>query len=303
MRSDLSKQAIKDLEQEVQRKHGVEVSVYGTGNQGLQQLNNYLYSDGEQNKETEKRSLEYAVYLSTILTSDSISPLWGDENKILYAPSRGSNSQTADVEGIFVEPALPRYDASEYWSQYGQNYTHLLKPNTDGRPKNHVKPDLLLTDPSEKKLPWGADIRPQITDEGKLKRWVAHGEFDKVQEILRLDERPDSAAGWYSAIAKHGDVEGTSEMFDKWKSFKPKVNYLIEVKHQDLSETDYSQILWYALVYGVPVVIVSMASIGDRSFLRDLDDLPVDTRVIDQIQSVGDVQNAFSQLTDGWMNS
>lgn len=300
-RPDIPKQVIKRLESEVQRQHGVEISVYGFGSQGLEKFKDYLYHEGPKSREVEKRSLEYVVYLSALLARDSITPLWGDDDTVHYQPSQGSNTQSAKINGIFSEPSLPRYDADEYWSKYEDEYTNLLELGTENQPQNHVKPDILITDPAEKRLPWGADSRPTVTDEAKLKRWVSRGKFDKAQEALQLDEQPESVADWYSAISKHGRTKSPDEDFHKWEKYKQKTRYLVEIKHRELTKEDYSQILWYALVYDIPTVVVSGTPVSSRSFYRDLDQIPVETHVIDdiQIQSINEAQALFGDLFHG----
>jgi len=292
------KQTIKELEGKVNRKHSVEVKVYGGGT-GLETLADYLYRDGKRTDEAEKRSYEYAVFLGFLLNKSKLNLTSSvpDSNKVFYGPSRGRGRQSTRVPGLFTEPALPRYDAEDIWSKYHDEYAHLLNPENDTA-EAHVKPDFLITDKDVSHLPWSADTRPNITDERKLKEWVAHGKIDEVEEALGLDEQLSSAAEAYSAISKYGEKEDPAKTFEKWEDFQSQARYLVEVKHQPLTEMDYSQIIWYTLVYKIPMTIISAKSVNSSLFKQELERLPTDVEIIDglHISSSEDVQNAFADI-------
>ena len=255
----------------------------------------YLQDDRGLNKEVRRKLHEYTVFLHVL-------PIWleasdlSSEEKISFTPSRGKGSQMSWVPSLFVEPHLPPYPEKELWNQYGREYRCLQNPSGEGR-THHTRPDALLTVEGADRLPWSANSSPQPVDQSRLMTMCANGLFQKVSEELGVGEVPSTYAGCSSLVQTEAETESTSELYEKWNKFEGKAEYIIECKHEPFDQGDYSQILWYGLVYDTDIVVVSKHSIGNPKFSQDIEKLPVSASVVSGIDVSTDLIEAKSRIS------
>jgi hypothetical protein len=247
------------------------------------------------NKEVRKKLHEYTVFLHVL-------PEWLDaselssEDKISFTPSRGRGSQVSWVPSLFVEPHLPPYPEEELWNQYKRKYRCLQDPSGEGR-THHTRPDALLTVEGADKLPWTANSSPQPVDQSRLMTMCANGLYEKVSEELVVGEVPSTYAECSSLVQTEAEAESTSDLYEKWDKFEEKAECIIECKHEPFDEADYSQILWYGLVYDTDIIVVSKHSVGSTQFSRDVEELPVSVNVVSGVDVSTDMRKARSSIS------
>jgi len=256
------------------------LGVYGSGNSGYEALSHYMNGDRQLDDSVRKQLHEYRVFLSVLELWVDASTVDGDD-VIFFEPTRGKGYQFETAPSLFVEPALPVYPEEELWENHHSDYHHLKQP-ADGR-KRHTKPDMLLTSSGSDRLPWTARVDAPVKDESKLMSWCAHGEFKKVKDALGVEKEISSAGDCYSVVQTSDDRKNPDELFQDWLDFKPEAEYIIEVKHDPITEDDFSQILWYALAYETNLIIVSKYPISNQKFLHDIDVLPVSVKIVDNM--------------------
>ena len=255
----------------------------------------YLRGDRGLNKEVRKKLHEYTVFLHIL-------PEWLDasdlssEKKISYTPSRGRGSQISWIPSLFVEPHLPPYPEEDFWNQYKGEYRCLQDPSGKGR-THHTRPDELLTVKGADDLPWTANSSPQPVDQSRLMTMCANGLYEKVSDELGASEIPSNYAECTSLVQTEAETESTSELYEKWEGFEEKAEYIIECKHEPFGETDYSQILWYGLVYDTDVVLVSKHPVNNPQFSRDVENLPVNVSIVSGVDVLTEAEEARSKIS------
>lgn len=261
---------------------------------GYDALRGYLNERKELNKPVRKQRHEYRVFLTVLRLWVNPADVESDD-RIYFSPSRGKGRQSETAPSIFTEPALPVYPESELWDTYRSEFHYLKKPGDDG-PKRHTKPDMLLTKDGVGKLPWAARVDEPAIDESKLMSWCAREEYEKVAKEIGTDA-PSTARECYQLVQNRDKREDPSELYEKWEEFKHNAEYIIESKHEPLTEEDYSQILWYALAYKTDIILVSDHPVTDL-FIKDIDKLPVEISIVDGFDVEISPTEAVNKLSD-----
>jgi len=265
---------------------------------GYDALCGYLNERKALNKPVRKQLHEYRVFLTVLR-------LWVDsadvdsDDRIHFSPSRGKDKgrQSEAAPSIFIEPALPVYLENELWDTYQSEFHYLKKPGGDG-PKRHTKPDMLLTKDGVGKLPWAARVDNPVVDESKLMSLCAHEEYEEVADEIGTNDVPSNATECFRLVQNRDKREDPSELYEKWEEFKHNAEYIIESKHEPLTEEDYSQILWYALAYKTDIILVSGYPVTDL-FIKDADKLPVEISIVDGFDVGVSPTEAVNKLSDG----
>jgi hypothetical protein len=270
------------------------LAVHGSGNSGYEALSDYLGGRREADEPVKKQLHEYRVFLTILNT-------WADpidvepDDIIHFSPEKGTGVQFETAPSLFVEPALPIYPEQNIWNKHHPNFNYLNAPDTDVR--RHTKPDMLLTRDGVNTLPWTAIARAPVKNESKLMSWCAHGEGNKVKQELGIEQEISSTKECYSIVQNVAEKYNSKNLHEKWKNFEEKAEYLIESKHGQLKESDFSQILWYGLAYNVDIIIITNHQIHDRQFYRDLDKLPVNVDIIDDFETTINMSEANSKIS------
>jgi hypothetical protein len=119
-----------------------------------------------------------------------------------------------------------------------------------------------------------------------------------VNEIGTNDVPSDMTMEKCSKLVQNRDKrEDPSEIYKKWEEFKHNAEYIIESKHEPLTEEDYSQILWYALAYKTDIILVSDHPVTDL-FIKDIDKLPVEISIVDGFDVEISPTEAVNKLSD-----
>ena len=258
-------------------------------------LYDYLRNETELNRDVRKKLHEYTVFLYLLPIKVDSSKL--DSQKLSFVPSRGRGSQTSWVPSLFVEPHLPPYPEEKLWSQFRAEYQYLRDPSGEV-PTHHTKPDALLTVDGENELPWTANVSPQPINQSKLMRMASVGQVEALAKALGVDveDMPDTYAETVSLIQTEAEKESPSELYENWIKFQNKAERIIECKHEPFDDGDFSQILWYGLAYKTDIVIISKHSISNRQFSHELEELPVDVKIVSGIDLSTDFNEAQSKL-------
>lgn len=282
---------IHTLEKRVEKELDIEnISAgYKYGN-----LFKYMQNKKKINKDIRKKLYEYATFLHILPEWLKPSELTSEE-KISFTPSSGKGAMLSCAPSLFVEPHLPPYPEKKIWNEYKQNYNYLQSP-TEGEVTYHTRPDILLTAEDTNKLPWTAKPAPQPVEQSKLMEMCANMLFEEVSEKIGADEVPSSYAECSSLVQTEAEKESTSELYEMWNEFGRNAEYVIECKHEPLSKSDYSQILWYGLVYNTDIVIVSKYRIGDSKFLNDIKNIDVNVDII-SADVIDDIEKARSRVS------
>jgi len=286
---------IKSIEKKLRSKLDPKrLTVPGSGNSGYKALSDYLAGRRKIDKPVKKQLHEYRVFLSIL-------DVWVDpidiepDDHIFFSPERGTGVQFETAPSIFVEPALPIYPEQKIWNKHHSDFNYMNSTESDIR--RHTKPDMLLTSDGVNTLPWTAIARAPVKNESKLMSWCAHGEGDKVKEALGIEEDISSARECYSIVQNVAERYSGENLHKKWEEFEEKAEYIIESKHGQLEENDFSQILWYGMAYNVDVIIITNHRIYDQKFHDDLDKLPVNVDVVDNFETTISSDEANSKIS------
>ncbi len=265
----------------------------GTNNKGYKILAEYITGKRSIDKRVRKQLYEYRVFLAIL-------DLWADQEEvddtIFFSPCTGSGSQLETAPSIFVEPALPVYEEDKFWRRNRSDYFCLRNPDNDG-PDRHVKPDMLLTQSGVSRLPWTARTTAPIVNERRLMQWCGRGEFARVKSELGINQTISTAQECYSVVQSTDKREDPSHLYKKWEEFQPNARYIVESKHSSLTEEDYSQILWYGIVYQTPIIIITQQPVSNWEFLRDIENLPIPVHLIEHFDTYISVQQAREKLS------
>lgn len=269
-------------EEQVSDQLDVDISVYGVGH-GYRELNDYLRGEQRLTDEVRKQAHQYWIFLQVLPeVADSV-----DDDQIFFRPSKGTGVQFSIAPSVFAEPALPVYPEEELWEQYKDDLAYLRKPGVEDNPKHHTKPDLLVMDSSRDRLPWTARGHQPVENESQLMSFCANGKYEEVAEELDLEVPPTTGLECYTIVQNLAPRTDSENLYEQWTEVATDVGRLIECKNNPLNESDYSQILWYGIAYKRPLTLVSVQSVVDSQFLDDLDRLPIDVDIIDNVD-VGD---------------
>lgn len=289
------RKTIRSIEEKLRSKLDPErLTVPGSGNSGYKALSDYLTGRRELDKPVRKQLHEYRVFLSIL-------DVWVDpididpDYHIHFSPERGTGVQFETAPSIFVEPALPIYPEQIIWNNNHSDFNYLN--GTDADINRHTKPDMLLTKDSVNTLPWTAIARAPIKNESKLMSWCAHGKGNKIKEELGIEEDISSTRECYSIVQNLAERYNSKNLYKKWKEFEEKAEYIIESKHGQLKESDFSQILWYGLAYNVDVVIITNHQIYDQKFLDDLNKISVNVNIVDDFETTINSNRANSKIS------
>ena len=287
---------IKSIEKKLRSKlNPKRLTVPGSGNSGYEALSDYLAGRREADEPVQKQLHEYRVFLSILNTWVDPADINPDDI-IHFSPERGTGVQVETAPSLFVEPALPIYPEQKMWNKYCSKFNYLNSPDTNV--KRHTKPDMLLTKEGVNTLPWTAIARAPVKNESKLMSWCARGKGNKVKQELGIEQEISSTRECYSIVQNVAEKYNSKNLHKKWKDFEKKAEYLIESKHGQLKESDFSQILWYGLAYNVDVIIITNHQINDRQFSRDLNKLPVNVTIIDGFETTLSPQEASKKLAE-----
>jgi hypothetical protein len=288
------RKAIESAEERLRSKlNPKRLAPYGVGGSGYEALSDYLNGDRELDDSVRKQIYEYRVFLAILKEWVDPSDVEPDDI-IFFSPSKGTGNQFETAPSLFVEPVLPVYPEDDLWNRNQSKFNYLKSPSES--PKRHTKPDLLLTRPGVDNLPWTANVRAPAKNESKLMSWCAKGKFDKVKQELNIEDEIPSARECYSIVQNTDKKEPADAIYKKWDKFRHNSEFLIELKHDPLKESDFSQILWYGIVYRVDVIIVSKYPVSDHRFQQDLRNLPVNVTVVDGFDITLSPQEASKKL-------
>lgn len=283
---------ISELEEQVASEIGVEkVSV----SNDYWEFAEYLRAKRGINTDIRKKLHEYTVFLHTLPSHTDASEL-GSKDKILFSPSEGKYSQSPTVQSMFVEPYLPPYPVDEFWDEHKNEYHHLKNPTDNTR--YHTSPDLLIATRGVSELPWKAVGSPQPVDQSRLMKLCARGNAEKVAELLGIDDTPSSYNECTSLVQTEARKQSPHELYKNWTEFGNQAQYLIESKHEPLTEEDFSQILWYGIAFETDIVVISRYPIQDTQFKSDISRLPVDITVVSEVGLHTDTNEARSKIRE-----
>ena len=173
------------------------------------------------------------------------------------------------------------------------NYQYLENP-AEAETTHHNRPDSLLTSDGSDKLPWTANSNPPAIDKSRLMTMCANVQYERVAEEIG-SEVPDSYSECISLVQTVAETEPKPKLYKKWKGFQDEAEYIIECKHNPIK--DYSQILWYGLVYQTDIILVTRHSVDNSKFIKDTKNLPVDVHIANIDVNTG-VNQARSKLSD-----
>lgn len=286
------RERIGKLEEQVESKIGVkEVSV----SNDYWEFADYLRGKNNMNKDIRKKLHEYAVFLHTLPSHIDASRI-DTNSKVRFSPTSGKYSQSHTIQSLFVEPYLPPYPINDFYNEYKSEYYFLKSPTDETR--YHTSPDLLIATQGVTELPWKAVGSPQPVDQSRLMKLCARGDAQGVVEALGVDEVPSSYNECASLVQTEAKKQSPRELYKKWEEFGNKAKYLIESKHEPLTEDDFSQILWYGIVFETDIVVVSRHPVRDPQFNSDIRRLPVDVTVVSEIGLHTDADKARSKIRE-----
>lgn len=212
------------------------------------------------------------------------------DGKVQYMPT--TNTSRASVTGLFEQPQLPNYPATDLYGQYRRELTHLQKPSEED-PDHHTLPNFLVATKETGRLPWGPEVND--LDAQELSELCAATEYETVSERLGADSAPDNYRDCISMVQNH-QTKPVTETYREWTDFSNSARSLVSTEYTELSQDDYSQILWYAVAYETDVVVVSRLPIDDVEFEHDIDAAPVDVEIVSDIDFETPTDTARRQL-------
>ena len=260
---------------------------------GYKSLLKYLQGDRELDTGIRKRIHEYTVFLHTLPVWVNKYELDSDES-ISFNPCSGTVNQLSQAPSTFVEAHLPSYPEQELWNKHKTDYQHLENP-AEAETTHHNRPDSLLTSAGVDKISWGAKSSPPAIDKSRLMRMCSRVEYERVAEEIG-SEVPENYSECIKLVQTVAETEPKPKLYEKWKGFQNEAEYIIECKHNPIE--DYSQILWYGLVYQTDIILVNRHSIDNSGFIGDIENLPVNVHIVSNVGVNTGVSRARSKLSE-----